>query len=454
MSGVLRHWLLHGVSLVSALVFAGLHWWLLEGRISVCFEVTTSTDAVARLYWDLGDGFKEARMRAHHTVAHRGAVLCFADPGMRHVKRLRIDPLERAGRFRLEALRIEPLDEVVPWYRVRRASTIHTAESRNQISEIRDGGWGDALGDDPYLVWSIAPRRITGVNLAAVNALILYVILLVGLYLAARDRQAVQGAARAAVALALYPAFASLAVLAAHYVDLARYSRYAIFVTVVLYLLLAGLAANDRRFARAAPALTPVLLILFVMAFDVAYRFGLTQKPLFTVFSNDAYHWRVTRTAKDNVRNSSLRYYRDLDAIRDIVEPGSLFLSDVATSYYVTAALPLYAANTHAHHSRWYARYRRILRIMCGEEKDVPQSRFEQALKEQEAESVAKRRLVLRYMIVNKDTVNKNVRGHCITRNHTKVAELLGLIAVRIYAGEFLDVYEFAGPDGLARRSR
>ena len=133
-----------------------------------------------------------------------------------------------------------------------------------------------------------------------------------------------------------------------------RQERYAIYAALMLYLILVGLVNKHPGFAIASRYLVPILGIVAVIAFDVAYRLGMTGSPLFVRTSNDAYHWRVTRSAENNFRNASLRYYGDFTEIEKIIEPHSLFLADVATSYYVAAALPLYAANTHAHHSREY----------------------------------------------------------------------------------------------------
>jgi len=439
-----RHLVFQLIAVGCAVAFAGMHWYLTNGRITVCFEVNTPDRSVARLYWDLGGGFDEPESLTHYTPAASDTSVCFDGARLRHVKRIRFDPMKQAGRFHLGTITIDHLDEFVPWHRVRHGLRIEQADVRSQISRIGPDGWGRALADDPFLIWSIPERMAEGKSLAAVNMILIYLILLLGLYLAGRELRSPHGAIKASPTLLLYPLFALFAILAVNYIDLARYSRYVIYISIMLYLVFVGLVNKDDRFSGIARYSVPILAILFVISFDVAYRFGLTAKPVFTVTSNDAYHWRITRTTQDNRRNSSLRYYGDFSKIGKIIAPNSLFLADVATSYYVVSALPVYAVNTHAHHSRQYSDYRAILRAFCGENNEIPKARIKDALAKRETENAEKGRLVLRYMFVNKDTVNKNVRGHCITRQNAMVEELLDSMAQKIYTGQYLDVYEFS----------
>lgn len=443
MTKVPRHLTFHIIAMSCAVVFAGIHWGLSSQRISVCYDVRTPDRDVTRLYWDLGAGFDESRVMGHHTQAGRATSVCFAGPMLRYPQRIRIDPMEQPGRFELSSISVDPLDEFVPWYQVRGGLRPDLADAHHQIDDLGPQGRGTALDSDPYLIWSMPVRLLEGKALAAVNALILYCVLLAGLYLASREVRTAHGALSATPALFIYPLFGLLALLALHFVDIARYSRYVIYFTVMLYLWFVGLINKDGRLSRGMRLFGPVLAILLVISFDVAYRFGLTGQPVFTKISNDAYHWRITRTTQDNFQNASLAYGDDFAEIAKIVEPYSLFLADVATSYYVVAALPLYAANTHAHHGRRYARYRAILRGLCGENDDLPRGEVGLALQKLEALNAASGRLVLRYMFVNKDRVNKNVRGHCITRQHDVIAGLLEPMAEKIYAGQYLDVYAF-----------
>ena len=438
-----RHFPFQLIALGCAAAFAGIHWFLTHDRITVCYQVATPDRGITRLYWDLGDGFDESKSLAHHTPAGIDTNVCFNDPRLRHVQRIRVDPMEQAGRFRLGPITIDPLDEFVPWHQVRSGLRAEQADAHNQVTRINAAGRGTALGHDPFLIWSVQGRMAAGKSLVAVNAMVVYVVVLAGLYLSAREARDAYGAVKATPALLLYPLFALFALLAASYIDVARYSRYVIYITVMLYLLFAGLINKDDRFSMTARYSVPLLAIIFVIAFDVAYRLGMTGQPLFTPISNDAYHWRITRTTGDNFQNASLKYYEDFAEIEKIIVPHSLFLADVATSYYVVSALDLYAANTHPHHGRQYGGYRAILRALCGENNKISQTQVKGALEKREADNVARGRLVLRYMFVNKDTVNKNVRGHCITRQHPMVERILESMAEKIYTGKYLDVYEF-----------
>lgn len=442
-----RHLTFHFIALSCAIVFAGMHWFISSDRFVICYVLSAPIDSVTKVYWDVGDGFTERQSVGRWVTGATDTPVCFADPRLRDLARVRIDPTDQPGPVRLSQVVLRYLDLLGPW--PARDAELRTtgAQRNNQISKIGTGKAFTATGGDPYFVW-VLPGRVVGAKVGLViNVLSVYAVVLVVLYVLARlpasgEVKATTSALNGLWLLALYPLFVLFCILTVQYVDLARFSHLAIYVCIALYSAFAFLGQLRSTYTAVPRYVTAVLAVLCVVSFDIAYRFGFSAKPVFTRFANDPYHWRITRTAADNISHSSIRYYPDFRNIQGIVVGKSLFLADVATSYYVAAALPLYAANTHGHHGRDYDMYREILRALCGESNKNSIDDAEKLLRGQREQSIKAGRLPVRYIFVNKDTVNKNVKGHCMTRNHNEIERQLERFFKQIYTGQYIDVFE------------
>ena len=155
-------------------------------------------------------------------------------------------------------------------------------------------------------------------------------------------------------------------------------------------------------------------------------------------------NWSLFFSREHVYYNSSIRYQQDFAEIASLITPNHSVLSDLATSYYAAAALPVYAVNIHSHQGRLQRRaWHQILssRGACRLPETAEFRDFEQFITAQEGFS-GRPHLQVRYVLLNKDERNRAVAGDCLARNHQQVAMNLDSIATRIYSGQFLDLYE------------
>ena len=64
------------------------------------------------------------------------------------------------------------------------------------------------------------------------------------------------------------------------------------------------------------------------------------------------YDWNIHFPQSVVYHDSSLRYQQDFKDLKEIIDEDSLLISDMATSYYAAALLPVYIRNTQRHHGR------------------------------------------------------------------------------------------------------
>ncbi|MBM9602695.1 hypothetical protein [Desulfopila inferna] len=155
-------------------------------------------------------------------------------------------------------------------------------------------------------------------------------------------------------------------------------------------------------------------------------------------------HWSIHFGPQYVYYNSSLRYESDFKHIRKHVEPKSALLSDLATSYYAAAALPVYIRNTHRHHGlKRFAGLQGFLQKghLCYLN-DPYHSMKLLAYLEQDALLARKNGWpALKYIIINKDKKNKVLYRDCIATNSRNIIENISSIASIIYEGKYLNLY-------------
>jgi hypothetical protein len=139
------------------------------------------------------------------------------------------------------------------------------------------------------------------------------------------------------------------------------------------------------------------------------------------------------------------RYNRDLEQIRHIISPGHTLLSDLATSYYAAAYLPLYARNVHKHQGRKQSLlWQKMLDqgLACNLHQEGAFSQFKAFISADRALSEAANQPALKYVLVNKDENNKNVRLDCLWNRRALFIENIARLSELIYQGEYLDLYQ------------
>ena len=190
--------------------------------------------------------------------------------------------------------------------------------------------------------------------------------------------------------------------------------------------------------------LVPVSLSLIS---DSLYHFGYYKKPVFSKNNIPPYHWRINYPPQLNYIKSSLPYLNDIKEIDNITEPGSVFYSDVATSYYVAVSSRLYAANPKLNHRTPINRasataHPSLLYNLCHGGKYAEQyDSLKNYFKEKNSENIKNGFSQIKYLIYNKDETNKNLMN-CSKEQYTDLSTKLEAEFDILFNGEYLDLYQ------------
>ena len=179
-----------------------------------------------------------------------------------------------------------------------------------------------------------------------------------------------------------------------------------------------------------------LLALLALVIYDSWFHFDRERVEVKQAHRSDQRHWSLYYPQIHVFKHSSMRYQNDFAQMESLIEPGSLLLSDVATSYFAAADLPVYAVNVHPHQGRWQRRpWARFLdkRYFCYQE-------FQE--NREEVREHLRKHPELRYVIVNRDGITWHRARDCMAHRSHILGDELPEYASLIFEGEFLDLYE------------
>ncbi len=193
-------------------------------------------------------------------------------------------------------------------------------------------------------------------------------------------------------------------------------------------------------------------MVLFIpvsasLLFDSLYHFGYYKKPVSSKNKIPPYHWRINYPFESNYLKSSLPYLNDIQEIKKITEPGSVFYSDVATSYYLAVSSSLYAANPKDNHRMSLKRAhatapQSLLYNLChGGKYDGKYDSLKNYFKEKNLENKKNGFSQIKYLVYNKDETNRNLMNCSIEQYTDLSTKLLGEFEI-LFKGEYLDLYK------------
>ena len=190
--------------------------------------------------------------------------------------------------------------------------------------------------------------------------------------------------------------------------------------------------------------LAPVSLSLVL---DSLYHFGYYKKPVYSKNHIPPYHWRINYPPQLNYLRSSLPYLNDIKEIDNITDPGSVFYSDIANSYYVAVSSKLYAANpklnhrTPINHASATA-HPSLLHNLCHGGKYAEQyDSLKEYFKEKNLANVKNGFSPIKYLIYNKDELNRNLIN-CSKEQYADLTSKLEEEFKILFKGDHLDLYQ------------
>jgi len=138
----------------------------------------------------------------------------------------------------------------------------------------------------------------------------------------------------------------------------------------------------------------------------------------------------------------SKRYQHDLTEIKKLIEPSSVVLSDLATSYYLAGSTRSYVRNVQHHQGRNISyRFSKFLNAgtFCYLNVDEHLNDVIDFIK---IESSNRSGIpTFRYIVLNNDSKNKNVRSDCIFHRRNVIEDAIKAFSSKVYSGDFLDLY-------------
>lgn len=154
-------------------------------------------------------------------------------------------------------------------------------------------------------------------------------------------------------------------------------------------------------------------------------------------------HWNFFYGQEHVYFKSPFRYQQDIVKLSELIEPGSAVISDLATSHYLAATLPVYVRNTHRHQGRYRSRHTSQLldkTYLCYIKYAEYLDKTKRLLRRDQRTSDRQKTPIINYIVLNKDQKNATVQRDCLgSRDISK--DLLGL-SNELYEGQFLRLYE------------
>ncbi|MFT6409073.1 MAG: hypothetical protein ACJAQ6_002496 [Arenicella sp.] len=188
-----------------------------------------------------------------------------------------------------------------------------------------------------------------------------------------------------------------------------------------------------------------LLLIVSMVVYDSSSHF---DKGLIQVKRQNGSaqrNWNIFYGQRFVYYDGPFRYLEDLRSIGQLIEPRKLILSDLATSYYSSAALPSYVSNIHRHQGRNHSfEWSEMLdkRVACNFHQDDGLNEFKQFIALESLRSREYKRPEFSYVLVNKDVNNRNVRLDCMWQRRASLIENIEKLASEVYDGEYLRLYK------------
>jgi hypothetical protein len=185
-------------------------------------------------------------------------------------------------------------------------------------------------------------------------------------------------------------------------------------------------------------------MLVAMMLYDSRQHFDKSLIQLKRNHQSAQRNWNVFYDQRYVWTDSSLRYEQDLSKIKELVEPESVIFSDLPTSYYLAAAMPIYVRNVHRHQGfKAFPKWRDFIasnRFCYLDQKEnfSASEAFFSGLEKGPRVSIRKR---LDYIVINKDEANRPIRYNCMWNRRLVILDNIERIARLEFAGEFLNLY-------------
>lgn len=188
-----------------------------------------------------------------------------------------------------------------------------------------------------------------------------------------------------------------------------------------------------------------ITIIIVIIVFDSSQHFDRDRIQIKREHRSAQRNWNLFYGQKYVFQDSSIKYREDFEDLSEVIKPNSVMLADISTSYYVSAQLPLFIKNSHRHHrgyNSWIWNDFVDSSALCYLDLAPRRELFSTFIMDQRREEQQKNTFRFRYLFVNKDQVNLNMRNDCMSQTRTAFINHIDEFANLVFDGNYFMVYE------------
>lgn len=192
-------------------------------------------------------------------------------------------------------------------------------------------------------------------------------------------------------------------------------------------------------------AVLAFVLLLGVVIYDARTHFDAELIHIKRQHKSAQRNWNLFYDQRYVYADSGFRYESDFDVIRQLIEPGGAILSDISTSYYSSTYLPAYVKNIHRHHGKYDVNGISALlrsRQLCYLQDPKNVIATAEFFKKHNALMRERGIPEVRYIIINSDVKNLNLRQDCLWTARERLIKFVGNLATLKFEGEYLRLYQ------------
>ena len=407
----------------------------LNPHSTLVIESNFSRSTSAQVFWNSGSGFLEDQSVTVRIMPGDESTRVRIKENVL-IKQLRFDPGKHPESYffsKITLSRDACLLPVLPFCSV---ELTQIAPVRTNQVKIGKGDFFeiDASGIDPSVVWSTRgfshrTSVIALLNITLLGILFAFIGAVIKGYVSFNGFNCRRAIASASWAFLIYPLYWVCAEVSAQYFDRISIDRLIFFFSVFIFFssfLLEYINRQGRQ--HYALRLTLAVLVVGLISPEVLFHLGVINQWRFGSEPN-AYHWQINRSFSDNFNHSSLRYQKEITQIGELTEKESRFLSDRATSLYITASENIYLVNSMPHHRTEGSLSEGEMEDLCDTE--ISEAKFRSLMRLRQVS----------FLVINHDEQNPHVAQSCLT---PVLAQLVGKYPNRfnhLFSGPNLNLY-------------
>ena len=178
-----------------------------------------------------------------------------------------------------------------------------------------------------------------------------------------------------------------------------------------------------------------MLMVGVLLVYDSRFHFDAEAVQVKRKNYSAQRNWNLNLRQDYVYKDSSMRYDQDFRALKGLIKPNSVLLSDLATSYFAAAMLPVHVVNIHRHQGR--NRWAELINFL--DKRYLCYMEFEE--NRQHVSDFLKGNSDIDFVLINKDRINGNRKRDCLAFRSDTLIEQLPNYSNLLWEGEFLNLY-------------